>query len=108
MANKWLLHGWIRKVLHLNIKTVKNLLWLLLQAKIAILWYSITMVALSPKFSPNENQSEPLLRAGETVEVGGAESSFEYQASNTSDKPSNEKIFVYAYPVKSHSALQLQ
>ncbi|MBP7860132.1 DUF4384 domain-containing protein [bacterium] len=53
---------------------------------------------------PNENQSEPLLRAGETVEVGGAESSFEYQASNTSDKPSNEKIFVYAYPVKSHSA----
>ncbi|MCW5823886.1 MAG: DUF4384 domain-containing protein [Cyanobacteria bacterium TGS_CYA1] len=53
---------------------------------------------------PNENQSDPLLRAGETVEVGGANSSFEYQASNTSDKPSNEKIFVYAYPVKSHSA----
>lgn len=52
---------------------------------------------------PNENQSDPLLRAGETVEVGGAGSSFEYQASNTSDKPSNEKIFVYAYPVKSHS-----
>lgn len=53
---------------------------------------------------PNENQSDPLLRAGETVEVGGAGSNFEYQASNTSDKPSNEKIFVYAYPVKSHSA----
>lgn len=53
---------------------------------------------------PNENQSDPLLRAGETVEVGGSESKFEYQASNTSEKPSNEKIFVYAYPVKSHSA----
>lgn len=52
---------------------------------------------------PNENQSDPLLRAGETVEVGGSESKFEYQASNTSEKPSNEKIFVYAYPVKSHS-----
>jgi len=53
---------------------------------------------------PNENQSDPLLHAGDTVEVGGANSSFEYQASNTSDKPSNEKIFVYAYPVKSHAA----
>ncbi len=52
---------------------------------------------------PNENQSDPLLRAGETIEVGGPESKFEYQASNTAEKPSSEKIFVYAYPVKAHN-----
>jgi len=49
---------------------------------------------------PNACQKDPLVRAGTSVEIGGARSSFDFQVSNSEKEPSNEKIFVYAYPVK--------
>ena len=48
---------------------------------------------------PNEYQQNPLLKAGDRVDVGGAESKFEFIASHDGEKPSKEKIFVYAYPI---------
>ncbi|MCA9801686.1 MAG: DUF4384 domain-containing protein, partial [Cyanobacteria bacterium HKST-UBA02] len=49
---------------------------------------------------PNACQKDPLVKAGTSVEIGGARSNFDFQVSNTEKEPSNEKIFVYAYPVK--------
>lgn len=49
---------------------------------------------------PNACQKDPLVKAGTSVEIGGARSTFDFQVSNTEKEPSNEKIFVYAYPVK--------
>lgn len=49
---------------------------------------------------PNEYQQKTLLRAGDTITFGGADSPFDYQVSLP--KGSNqvqERIFVYAYPV---------
>lgn len=49
---------------------------------------------------PNEFQTNPRLSAGSSVVVGGSKSKFDFVVSNQSAKPSKEKIFVYAYPVK--------
>lgn len=53
---------------------------------------------------PNEFQQNPFVRAGQTIEVGGEGFKFDFTAANTSSRPSNEKIFVYAYPIESDSA----
>jgi hypothetical protein len=53
---------------------------------------------------PNEFQSSPFVKAGQTVEVGGEQCKFAFTAANPSSKASNEKIFVYAYPLESDSA----
>lgn len=53
---------------------------------------------------PNEYQASPLVKAGQTVEVGGDSFKFDFTASNPTTKPSNEKIFVYAYPIESDNA----
>ncbi len=44
---------------------------------------------------PNQYQPSGLVRAGETVSIGGADSPFDYQIAG---KGGQEKIFVYAYP----------
>jgi len=53
---------------------------------------------------PNDYQTSPYVKAGQTVEIGGEQSKFDFQASNDKNKASREKIFVYAYPVESDSA----
>lgn len=54
---------------------------------------------------PNEFQTNPFVKAGQTIEVGGEGCKFDFTAANpSSSKPSNEKIFVYAYPLESDSA----
>jgi hypothetical protein len=53
---------------------------------------------------PNEYQASPLVKAGQTVEVGGEGFKFDFTASNPTSKPSNEKIFVYAYPIESDNS----
>jgi hypothetical protein len=53
---------------------------------------------------PNEYQASPLVKAGQTVEVGGEGFKFDFTASNSSSKASNEKIFVYAYPIESDNS----
>ncbi len=53
---------------------------------------------------PNEYQASPLVKAGQTVAVGGEQSKFDFTASNDGSKATSEKIFVYAYPVDSDSA----
>lgn len=53
---------------------------------------------------PNDYQPNPMVKAGQTVEIGGEQSKFDFQASNDKAKISNEKIFVYAYPVESDSS----
>lgn len=48
---------------------------------------------------PNEYQSSGQVKSGETVTVGGADSSFEYKVStNPGESKVNETIFVFAYP----------
>lgn len=53
---------------------------------------------------PNEFQTNPFVKAGQTIEVGGEGCKFDFTAANPSNKASNEKIFVYAYPLESDSA----
>lgn len=53
---------------------------------------------------PNEFQTNPFVKAGQTIEVGGEGCKFDFTAANPSTKASNEKIFVYAYPLESDSA----
>lgn len=53
---------------------------------------------------PNEYQASPLVKAGQTIEVGGEGFKFDFTASNPTSKPSNEKIFVYAYPIESDNS----
>lgn len=53
---------------------------------------------------PNEFQPSPLVRAGQTIAVGGDSFQFDFTASNNSAKPSHEKIFVYAYPIESDNS----
>lgn len=53
---------------------------------------------------PNEYQPSPLVRAGQTIAVGGDSFQFDFTASNNSTKPSHEKIFVYAYPIESDNS----
>jgi len=49
---------------------------------------------------PNEYQQKTLLRAGDTITFGGADSPFDYQVSLPKGSThSQERIFVYAYPV---------
>lgn len=49
---------------------------------------------------PNEYQQKTLLRAGDTITFGGADSPFDYQVSlPKGSNHSVERIFVYAYPV---------
>lgn len=49
---------------------------------------------------PNNYQQTSLVKSGQTVSIGGAESEFEYQLSVTpGQKKVNESIFVFAYPV---------
>lgn len=49
---------------------------------------------------PNNYQQSSLVKSGQTVSIGGAESEFEYQLSVTpGQKKVNESIFVFAYPV---------
>lgn len=49
---------------------------------------------------PNEYQQKTLLRAGDTITFGGADSPFDYQVSlPKGSNHSLERIFVYAYPV---------
>lgn len=48
---------------------------------------------------PNDFQKDSSVRAGETIEIGGADSEFDYQAAlPRGAKKSEERIFVYAYP----------
>lgn len=48
---------------------------------------------------PNDFQKDASVRAGETIEIGGPDSEFDYQASLPRGvKKSEERIFVYAYP----------
>ncbi len=49
---------------------------------------------------PNKFQTDSVVKAGQTVEIGGTENSFDFQVSNSSKDPSKEKIFVYAYPIE--------
>jgi hypothetical protein len=44
------------------------------------------------------------VKAGQTIEVGGEGFKFDFTASNPTSKPSNEKIFVYAYPIESDNS----
>ncbi len=53
---------------------------------------------------PNEFQTNPFVKAGQTIEVGGEGCKFDFTAANPSSKASSEKIFVYAYPLESDSA----
>ncbi len=49
---------------------------------------------------PNEFQQKTLLRAGDTITFGGADSPFDYQVSLPKGSTrAQERIFVYAYPV---------
>jgi hypothetical protein len=49
---------------------------------------------------PNQFQPGSAVKAGETVAIGGENSSFDYTASlPDGEKNSQERIFVYAYPV---------
>lgn len=49
---------------------------------------------------PNEYQQRTLLRAGDTITFGGADSPFDYQVSlPKGSSRAQERIFVYAYPV---------
>ncbi|MBC7997912.1 MAG: DUF4384 domain-containing protein [Leptolyngbya sp.] len=49
---------------------------------------------------PNEYQQKTLLKAGETITFGGADSPFDYQVSLPKGQAKvKERIFVYAYPV---------
>ncbi len=48
---------------------------------------------------PNDFQKDASVKAGETIEIGGPDSEFDYQASlPKGTKKSDERIFVYAYP----------
>lgn len=47
---------------------------------------------------PNDYQQDGFVKSGDTVEIGGAESPFDYQISG---KGGPEKVFVYAYPTGS-------
>jgi hypothetical protein len=50
---------------------------------------------------PNEYQQKTLLRAGDTITFGGADSPFDYQVSlPKGSSRAQERIFVYAYPVR--------
>ncbi|MDZ4834826.1 MAG: DUF4384 domain-containing protein [Candidatus Melainabacteria bacterium] len=53
---------------------------------------------------PNEYQNNPFVKAGQTIEVGGEGCKFDFTAANSTSKVSNEKIFVYAYPLESDSS----
>jgi len=49
---------------------------------------------------PNEYQQKTLLRAGDTITFGGADSPFDYQVSlPKGSMHAQERIFVYAYPI---------
>ncbi len=49
---------------------------------------------------PNEYQQKTLLKAGETITFGGADSPFDYQVSLPKGQAKvKERIFVYAYPI---------
>lgn len=49
---------------------------------------------------PNEYQQKTLLRAGDTITFGGADSPFDYQVSLPKGSThAQERIFVYAYPI---------
>lgn len=49
---------------------------------------------------PNEYQQKTLLRAGDTITFGGADSPFDYQVSlPKGSSKAQERIFVYAYPL---------
>lgn len=49
---------------------------------------------------PNEFQKTGMVKSGETVTVGGADSSFDYQVSvGSNEKKVTERIFVFAYPI---------
>lgn len=50
---------------------------------------------------PNELQKEGRLRAGQTIQIGGDESPFDYHISGTGG---TERIFVYAYPQSQNNA----
>jgi hypothetical protein len=45
---------------------------------------------------PNDYQQNGYVKAGDTVQIGGADSPFDYQIAG---KGGPEKIFVYAYPI---------
>jgi len=51
---------------------------------------------------PNEYQQSGFVRAGESVEIGGSESKFDYEVGG---KGGLERIFVYAYPTTSEKPL---
>lgn len=50
---------------------------------------------------PNDIQKEAKVRAGQSIQIGGAESPFEYTVSGNGGL---ERIFVYAYPTSQSSA----
>lgn len=53
---------------------------------------------------PNEYQQDNVLKAGESVVIGGADSKFDYEIGG---KGGEEKIFVYAYPSSSQSPISV-
>ncbi len=53
---------------------------------------------------PNEYQQDNVLKAGESVVIGGAGSKFDYEIGG---KGGEEKIFVYAYPTASQSPISV-
>lgn len=53
---------------------------------------------------PNKYQQDSLVRAGETVTIGGPQSDFDFVVSGTGGA---EKIFVYAYPAASENPLTI-
>lgn len=50
---------------------------------------------------PNDYQQNGFVKAGDSVEIGGADSNFDYQISG---KGGPEKVFVYAYPTNNEKA----
>jgi Domain of unknown function (DUF4384) len=57
---------------------------------------------------PNEYQTSGSLKSGETITVGGANSSFEYQVSTgPGERKVSERIFVFAYPTASETPISI-
>lgn len=53
---------------------------------------------------PNDYQPSGIVRAGETIQIGGPDSSFKYEISGNGGP---EKVFVYSYPIDEKQPLQV-
>lgn len=53
---------------------------------------------------PNDYQQSGFLKAGESMQIGGADSAFDYQIAG---KGGTEKIFVYAYPTGTEQPIEI-